>query len=150
MKKLLATCDRILARLPLALTEESVIGGIIIPPETLEAMKRHAIVELEIVAAGPDCKVARAGDRVVVNKNVCSPIEWEGTEYMVFSEVTAFAIIKEQAEVKTPAPLLAGTAWRPTIEEIRTGLGIPGKPVDDASAVPLEVPANAPVDKTPA
>ena len=90
MKKLLATCDRILARLPLALSEENVIGGIVIPEASLKTMQRHAIVELEIVAAGPDCKVARSGDRVVVNKNVCSPIEWEGVEYMIFSEACCF------------------------------------------------------------
>lgn len=147
MKKLLATCDRIIARLPLRLTEESIVGGIIIPPEALEAMKRHAIVELEIVAAGPDCKVARTGDHVVVNKNVCSPLEWEGAEYMVFSEVTAFAIIKEQADVKAPVPVSVVAPEPVTMAEIKAALNIPDRPVDDASALPVESPASAPLEK---
>lgn len=97
MTNLHATCDRILAKLPLSETESDVVGGIIVPKRTLDQMKAKTYAELEIVSAGPDCKVARPGDRVVVNTNVCSPIEWEGTKYMVFSEVTAMAVIKADA-----------------------------------------------------
>lgn len=99
---LLATCDRILAKLPFSDTESDVVGGIIVPKSTLNQMKAKTYVELEIVSAGPDCKVARTGDRVIVNNNVCSPIEWDGTQYMVFSEVTAFAVIRTPASSVTP------------------------------------------------
>lgn len=102
-KKLLATCDRILARLPVTMGDAQVVGGIVIPDNVKLKDKSGAIIELVVESAGPDCKVARAGDTVVVNKNVCGPIEYEGVEWMVFSEVTAIAIIRPDA----PAPKAA-------------------------------------------
>lgn len=145
MKKLLATCDRILARLPVALSEGNMVGGIIIPAPVLKAMDRRGMAELEIVSAGPDCKVARTGDRVVVNKAVCEPLEWDGQEYMVFSEVTAFAVIRQLADVATPSASTSPqvTPAPLTMDEIKSGLGIPSKPVDDASDLPVEPAANA-------
>lgn len=102
MSKLLATCDRILAKLPLSASESNVIDGIIIPQRTLDQMKGKNLIELEVLSAGPDCKVARNGDKVLVNPVVCSPMEWDGQQYMVFSEVTAFAIVRTEPAVEPP------------------------------------------------
>lgn len=141
MKKLKATCDRILARLPIIDSSATVVGGIIIPEKTLKDMQRNTILTLDIESAGPDCKVARAGLKVIVNKNVCAPLEIDGVEWMVFSEVTAIAIVEEVAE-----PAKAPSAQPPlSIEEVKAALGIGTKPVDDSSALPAETekPAGA-------
>ena len=105
-----ATTDRVLARLPLRQSDATMIGGIIIPnPETLN--KKNPVIELDVLAAGPDCKTVRAGDRVIVNRNVCSPLEWHGAEYMVFSEVSVIAVLdrptKEEAAPEPQKPLTA-------------------------------------------
>lgn len=144
MIKLLATCDRILARLPVAEGDMKMIGGIIIP-ESAKLKDRKPIVELVIESAGPDCKVAKGGMKVVVNKNVCSPIEYNGVEWMIFSEVTAIAIIKEEADpepTKTAGAPLPATKL--TIEEVRAGIGIKTGPVNDSSDLPVAPPPVAP------
>lgn len=144
MKTLLATCDRILAREPVAIPVSEMIGLIVIPEATRRIMEQKGMVELEIVSAGPDCKTASAGDRVIVAKGVCECYEWEGTEYRAFSERTALAIIKEQPDVATPSPVTPPVKSTPlTMDEIKTGLGIPSKPVDDASDLPVEPAPNA-------
>lgn len=133
-KKLRATCDRILARLPIQTGDANIVGGIIIPMN-VKLKDAKPIVELVIESAGPDCKVARAGLKVIVNKNVCAPLEIDGVEWMVFSEVTAIAIVEEVEEQATPRPDMGPVPL--TMEEIKTGLGIPSKPIDDSSAVPV-------------
>lgn len=136
MNKLKATCDRILAKLPPSIKGEQVLGGIVIP-QNIKLSDHKGLAELLIVSAGPDCKVAKAGLYVLVAKAVCQPLEYDGEEYMVFSEVTAIAIIE-----KTPEAAGSGKpAGEPdvlTISEIRAGLGMPTKPIDDASALPAE------------
>lgn len=51
--------------------QETVIGNIIIPEKAAKAAAATVtpIVELEILAVGPDCKVAKPGDFAVVNIN---------------------------------------------------------------------------------
>lgn len=142
-KKLHATCDRILARLAPSLKGEQIIGGIVVPEAVRRLNEQKAIVELLIVSAGPDCKIAKPGRYALVAKAVCQPIEYDGAEYMVFSEVTAIAIIEEMDGEKTKDVIMAPPP--PTIAEIRTALGIPEKPTDDSSALPSE-PAQS---KTP-
>lgn len=135
MKKLKATCDRILAKLPPAFQGEQLIGGIVIPENARRLQEAKGITELLIVSAGPDCKVAKEGLRVLVAKAVCQPIEYDKDEYMVFSEVTAIAIIETVPDVPgiSPAELLAKPLG---MAEIKAGLGIVEKPVDDSSALP--------------
>lgn len=138
--KLKATCDRILARLPISEGEGKVVGGIIIP-DNIKLKDKNPIVELIIESAGPDCKVAKDGDTVIVNKNVCGPIEWNGVEYMVFSEVTAFAIVKK---VEAAVPIVITEKPKPlTMDEIKAGLGLKIAPTDDSADLPIEAKANA-------
>jgi co-chaperonin GroES (HSP10) len=142
MKKLKATCDRILAQLPPALKGEKIIGGIVIP-EAAKLNEHRGLTELLIVSAGPDCKVAKPGLYVLVAKAVCQPLDYEGVEYMVFSEVTAVAIIEKTPEpvaISIPSPEQHAL----TIADIKAGLGMKDeKPIDDQSALPVEAAPSA-------
>ena len=142
MKNLKATCDRILAKLPPSIKGEQILDGIVIPEATKRLHDLKGLTELLIVSAGPDCKVAKPGAYVLVAKAVCQPLEYDGDEYMVFSEVTAIAIIEKTAD---PVAIPLQPAKTPlTIEEVKAGLGMTAKPVDDASALPVEPAVVAP------
>lgn len=141
--KLKATCDRVLAVLPLQYSQAQTIDGIIIPEKTMKqiAESKNPVLELEVLSAGPDCKVVKEGMRVVVNRNACSPIPWNGQEYMVFSEVTVIMAFEPTAEIKdtgVPMPILGSPGKLLSIEEIQAGLAQQAveeqKMVDDASS----------------
>ncbi len=134
-----ATCDKILAIAPAPEKEMEKIGDIIIPEAAMAGIKakmaQNPMQVLEIAAAGPDCKVARKGLRVIVNKHHYNDatVEHEGVHYACFSEVTAFAIL-------APAEVQGGhipvAPVRPSIAEVKKAAGLEEKPTDDRDALP--------------
>ncbi len=139
-----ATTDQILAIAPAPEKEMEEVGGIIIPEAAMAAvkaaMKESPMLNLEIAAVGPDCKVARKGMRVIVNKHHYNDatVEFEGIHYARFSEGTAFAILVPDAgpeDTKTPPPV---AVVRPTIAEVKKAVGIEDAPTDDRDALPAE------------
>ncbi len=135
MKTLKATCDRILAIVPMKSNESELIGGIIVPKHMRDRLESTGLCELEIAAAGPDCKVASAGMRVVVSKAAAGePFGYGDGQYVCFSEVTALFIVYEQ-EPAAPAPPVT-TPIRPTIAEVRAAVGSETAPKDDSSDLP--------------
>lgn len=140
-----ATCDRILAIAPPPVPEpaEMQVDKIIIPAAAMAAIKakmaENPMQVLEIASAGPDCKVAKKGMKVIVNKNhYQGTIEYEGVHYACFSEVTAFAILEPApAEGAAPPPAQAKLPDL-TIAEVKAGLGIADAPKDDRHDLPAE------------
>ncbi len=138
-----ATTDQILAIAPAPVKEMEEVGGIIIPEAAMAAvkaaMKESPMLNLEIAAVGPDCKVARKGMRVIVNKHHYNDatVEFEGIHYARFSEGTAFAIIASvPPELLVEKPLAAPEKL--SIAEIQAGLGMAVLPTDDRDALPAE------------
>ncbi len=142
MKTLKATCDRILAIVPQKSNESELIGGIIVPKHMRDRLESTGLCELEIAAAGPDCKVASAGMRVVVSKAAAGePFGYGDAQYVCFSEVTALFIVAEEADIKTP-PTASIAPVRPTIAEVRAAVGSETAPKDDSSDLPPQKAAD--------
>jgi chaperonin GroES len=60
----------------------------------LESMKRPQ--EGEVIAVGPDCKVARAGEKALYAKNAGTEVEFNGTTFVYMRESDLFATIGKQ------------------------------------------------------
>ncbi len=144
--KLLATCTNILAcPVKAEILEEKIIGGVIVPAETQRLLdKKNPLIELEVLAVGHQVVKVKAGDRLLYNKHHGEAIPWGDQQLLRITEDQVFAIIKEEAAAPVPAAIPLQPAPAPlTIEEVKAGLGMTAKPVDDASALPVEVAPGA-------
>jgi hypothetical protein len=71
---------------------------LIIPESVAKAVRAKAkpIIELEILAVGPDCKVARPGDKAAVNTNHVNAIPLpDGTWVAIIPEAELIAVLEK-------------------------------------------------------
>jgi chaperonin GroES len=61
--------------------------------KTLESRKRPQ--EGEVIAVGPDCKVAKVGEKAFYAKNAGTEVEFNGIVYVYMRESDLFATIQQ-------------------------------------------------------
>lgn len=79
---------------------KSSIGGIIIPEKAQQGMKL-SFYSIPVLAAGPDCKVVKAGDSVLLPSEAILRVQYDGQVVYFCNEMKVLAVIEEK--VKTEA-----------------------------------------------
>lgn len=70
------------------------------PPKQSEGeikllQSRQRPQEGEVIAVGPDCRVAKVGEKALYSKNAGTEIEYDGKSYIYMRESDLFATIKK-------------------------------------------------------
>lgn len=90
--------DRLLVRTGREDGERTSTGGILIPA-TAQMAKR--LVWAEVVALGPNVRVAEVGDKVLFNPDDRYEVEVQGTDYIMLRERDLHAVAAERIEAST-------------------------------------------------
>lgn len=90
--------DRVLVRIPGAEGERRSSGGILIPA-TAQVSKR--LTWAEVVALGPNVRVAEPGDRVLFNPDDRYEVEVQGEDYIMLRERDIHAVAASRIEAST-------------------------------------------------
>lgn len=90
--------DRVLVRIPSAEGERRSNGGILIPA-TAQVSKR--LTWAEVVALGPNVRVAEPGDRVLFSPEDRYEVEVQGQDYIMLRERDIHAVAASRIEAST-------------------------------------------------
>lgn len=72
----------------------SSIGGIIIPEKAQQGMKL-SFYSIPVLAAGPDCKVVKEGDNVLLPSEAILKVQYDGRVVYFCNEMKVLAVIEE-------------------------------------------------------
>ncbi len=72
---------------------QSSIGGIIIPEKSQQAMKL-SFYTIPVLAAGPDCKVVKEGDNVLLPSEAILRVAYEGRVVYFCNEMKVLAVVE--------------------------------------------------------
>jgi co-chaperonin GroES (HSP10) len=92
--------DRILVSAPPKRddSKEKTIGGIIIPPIASNATRADLDpphMTVSVLAVGGDCKVVKAGQKIVVRKPDCFVVKLDEVEHVMIREANVVAVLKK-------------------------------------------------------
>lgn len=89
--------NRILLRTPIIESNDTTVGGIIIPKEQVamhRAKTESPFLKLVVDASGPECKQIHVGDTVIINRHQVHPLPIDGENLYFVAEEVVVAIVR--------------------------------------------------------